>query len=103
YLVPDTCNHSGCDEEINRGVYYTCGEGSRQSNHLLGGFEACRGFFCGDHLYMCMPGAGYTCGDCCASAEAAFLENLTPEEVAFLEEWEQALIDDMLQEVSHED
>ncbi|MGV9278022.1 hypothetical protein [Streptomyces griseosporeus] len=46
YGVPTTCEQPGCEEEIDRGLAYLCGD-------VHGGDEnSCGGYFCGQHLYM---------------------------------------------------
>ena len=36
YMVPDVCNHPGCEEKIDRGLDYLC--------------YRCEGYFCDAHL-----------------------------------------------------
>ena len=46
YLVPDICHADGCNEPIDRGLAYRCGEvgNVRDPDHGWGGF------FCPDHM-----------------------------------------------------
>lgn len=44
YGVPATCDHPGCDKEIDRGLSYICG------SDIGGGEHGCGLFFCADHL-----------------------------------------------------
>ena len=43
YGVPATCDHPGCNEEINRGLGYVCGDSP------YGGEDGCGLFFCEKH------------------------------------------------------
>lgn len=43
YGVPAWCDHPDCDQEIDRGLAYVCG------NQPYGGEEGCGLYFCGDH------------------------------------------------------
>jgi hypothetical protein len=56
YAVPDMCNEEGCDEKIDRGLSYLCGD-------VPGGDEyGCGGYFCWGHLFI---GSGADCeGQC---------------------------------------
>lgn len=47
YAVPATCDLDGCDEAIDRGLFYVCG-----SMHDGGEF-GCGGYFCACHLEYC--------------------------------------------------
>lgn len=64
YGVPATCDHPGCDAEIDRGLAYVCG------GEPFGGDDGCGLFFCAEHLYL-----GVThpqlCERCC-DGEPAF-------------------------------
>ena len=44
YAFQATCDHEGCEEKIDRGLAYACGD-----NHL-GGDGYCEGYFCYRHL-----------------------------------------------------
>lgn len=46
YGVPAYCDHPGCNEEIDRGLAYVCGE------EPYGGDKGCGLFFCGKHLIL---------------------------------------------------
>lgn len=50
YSVEAVCDQEGCEEEIDRGLYYVCG-----SMHD-GGEHGCGQYFCGAHLYIDMSG-----------------------------------------------
>jgi hypothetical protein len=43
YGVPTICDHPKCNEEIDRGLGYVCGE------DVYGGEKGCGLFFCGKH------------------------------------------------------
>ena len=45
YGVPATCDHPGCDKDIDRGLSYVCG------GKPHGGDDGCGLFFCGAHLF----------------------------------------------------
>lgn len=59
YGVMAICEESECDERIDRGIAYLCGE-------RPGGDEyGCGGYFCGRHLYMAPEGQdGERCIHC---------------------------------------
>jgi hypothetical protein len=44
YGVPATCDHPGCNKEIDRGLSYVCG------GEPFGGEHGCGLYFCIDHL-----------------------------------------------------
>lgn len=46
YGVPSICDHRGCTEEIDRGLFYVCGGDAH------GGEYGCGLFFCSEHLYL---------------------------------------------------
>lgn len=56
YGVTATCEQPNCQEQIDRGMAYLCGE-THGSNE-----NGCGGYFCGSHLYMSPEGQiGYRC------------------------------------------
>lgn len=57
YAVPAYCDHPDCNEEINRGLGYVCGE------EPYGGDHGCGLFFCGKHL-MFHETRGCVCAAC---------------------------------------
>lgn len=57
YGVPATCDHPGCNAEIDRGLAYVCG------GEPYGGDEGCGLYFCGKHLHY-HEGA-QKCARCC--------------------------------------
>lgn len=78
YGVEATCDQDGCDEKIDRGLGYVCGD-------MHDGDEnCCGGYFCAAHLYM---GAVLPAGQMCeACADRYRREN--PEAVeAAIAEW----------------
>lgn len=57
YAVPAICGNSDCDEVIDRGLGFLCGE-------TPGGDEyGCGGYFCGRHL-ICWPVPVQMCLPC---------------------------------------
>lgn len=46
YIHSATCDHEGCEKEIDRGLAYACGGGH------LGGADFCEDYFCYEHLLM---------------------------------------------------
>jgi hypothetical protein len=44
YSVNATCEHEGCNEEIDRGLSYACGGMAGEDEY------SCNGFFCEEHL-----------------------------------------------------
>lgn len=63
YAVKDTCNEKSCQEAIDRGLDYLCGE-------TPGGDEyGCGGYFCSSHLYYSMrDGEPQMCTRCIDAA-----------------------------------
>lgn len=59
YGVETVCEENDCDEQIDRGLAYLCGE-------TPGGDEyGCGGYFCGSHLYAAPEGQhGERCNRC---------------------------------------
>lgn len=56
YGVEAVCEHSGCDEAIDRGLAYRCGSTPD---------EGCNGYFCESHLYAVAGGPqGFWCDAC---------------------------------------
>lgn len=56
YSVSATCDDSGCEKEIDRGLSYVCGG-------MHGGGEAgCGGYFCEAHLYV--GRSAWLCREC---------------------------------------
>lgn len=53
YGVPAWCDHSDCNERIDRGLSHVCGDAP------YGGEDGCGLYFCGQHL-----GAGQLCERC---------------------------------------
>lgn len=45
YNVEATCEHPGCDAQIDLGLGYACG-GTHGEDEV-----SCAGYFCGDHLF----------------------------------------------------
>lgn len=46
YLIEATCDASSCEEKIDRGLAYACGE------EHDGGEHGCGHYFCGAHLHV---------------------------------------------------
>lgn len=44
YGVPATCDHPGCNAEIDRGLAYVCG------GEMFGGEQGCGLYFCAAHM-----------------------------------------------------
>jgi hypothetical protein len=65
YGVPATCDHPGCNAEIDRGLGYVCG------GDVYGGEHGCGLFFCGSHLFYCSDDeiTCQRCERCCADEE----------------------------------
>lgn len=49
YSVAARCEHPGCDEEIDCGLAYCCGQLDAPTFH---GDQGCGHYFCGSHLFM---------------------------------------------------
>ncbi len=72
YGVPDVCNVDGCDEKIDRGLAYLCGEVGD------GGEHGCGRYFCYAHLSYVVARDGLfvdppdqLCSACVAAWDAA--------------------------------
>lgn len=65
YGVPATCDHPGCNAEIDRGLSYVCG------SEPYGGEHGCGLHFCGSHLHFEDRGdeCPQLCERCAAEAE----------------------------------
>lgn len=59
YGVPAYCDHPDCNEEIDRGLSYVCG-----NEEAYGGEHGCGLFFCGKHRSY-HEKRGFVC-ECCA-------------------------------------
>jgi len=72
YGVRATCDEPGCDEQIDRGLGYLCGD-----NYEIGDLHdhdnTCAKYYCGKHLiYVKVPGADryvQVCSRCAAEIE----------------------------------
>ena len=98
YALEAICGRPECSAVIDKGLAYTCGGAHYLIDRDDPEFSGCGGFYCDEHLYLCDFTKGFVCDDCCASGEAVFIERHTPEEIAFLEAWEQAILDEMLRD-----
>ena len=58
YGVPSICDHSGCNNEIDRGLSYVCG------SEPYGGEHGCGLFFCNKHLRINMLSRQQKCDRC---------------------------------------
>lgn len=58
YGLEDVCHRDGCEEQIDRGLTYLCGE-----RPGVAADGACGRWFCPDHLHV-TPGGGQRCGAC---------------------------------------
>ena len=47
YAIETVCEHPGCDEKIDRGLYHCCGGMHGKPDEL-----PCRRYFCGEHLFF---------------------------------------------------
>ncbi|KTT56433.1 hypothetical protein NS337_03625 [Pseudomonas oryzihabitans] len=63
YVHEGTCDHPGCDKEIDRGLGYACGGMHGEGEHY------CEGYFCGDHLWHIEVDGAYiqVCAECRAA------------------------------------
>lgn len=59
YAHRATCDHPGCNKQIDRGLAYACGG-------IHGEDPGCEGYFCGDHLFLTtsQSDCGYVCAEC---------------------------------------
>lgn len=63
YGIQAVCDEEGCEEEIDRGLAYVCGDGHG------GGEWGCGKYFCYGHLYIGPP--EQLCGACCKAYDDA--------------------------------
>lgn len=69
YGVPATCDHPGCDKEIDRGLAYCCGGmhgGQGYYDEDLQTWFGCGRYFCAEHLSAF---GGTLCAECVADYE----------------------------------
>lgn len=71
YSVEDVCHEPECDEAIDRGLAYLCGN--------VPGYEwdefGCGRWYCGDHLFMPPEGIEITGGGLCSRCFAMHEQN----------------------------
>ncbi len=67
YAVGATCDFDGCEEKIDRGLSYCCGEMHD------GGEHGCGGYFCYSHLFMGRP--EQLCEKCLSAFDALHVES----------------------------
>lgn len=72
YAHEATCDHPGCEEEIDRGLAYACGG-------MHGDNDGCEGYFCEEHRSHYLPekltGSSYGGSVCVECYEAAVKEH----------------------------
>lgn len=61
YGVPSTCDHTGCEEKIDRGLAYVCG------GEPYGGDAGCGLYFCPKHLHFGGAAGVQRCDRCSAA------------------------------------
>lgn len=73
YLFEATCDFSGCDKRIDRGLDFACGS--------MHGFSeyGCEGYFCHNHLYYSVYSPVQLCPQCHADLENNCRGVLCPE------------------------
>jgi len=54
YAIEATCDHPGCNEQIDRGLSYACG-GMHGIYDNHGREEGCEGYFCTKHMSCAWP------------------------------------------------
>ena len=57
YAVEDVCHQDGCNEQIDRGLAFLCGDQPGEPCEI-----GCGRWFCADHLFMSPEEAGGICG-----------------------------------------
>jgi hypothetical protein len=67
YGVPAYCDHPGCNEEIDRGLAYVCGDGP------YGGEHGCGLYVCGKHQF-----SNAACSQLCQHCSDRRRKRLTP-------------------------
>lgn len=68
YGIPATCDHPGCNKEIDRGLAYCCGGmhgGQGYFDEDLQTWFGCGRYFCSEHL----SALGQLCSECVADYE----------------------------------
>lgn len=80
YMVGATCEHPGCEAEIDRGMAFACGGEPGEQ-----GGGSCEGYFCYEHLYSVsvLPDSAAAvelreCVSLCAqcTSQAAFMDQI---------------------------
>lgn len=77
YSVTDTCHHSRCPVEIDRGLAHLCGNEPGREDEV-----GCGRWFCGTHLMVPVPGCHHgTCATCWQRWEAEHPDHAEPDTV----------------------
>lgn len=61
YMVPATCDHEGCNQDINRGLSFACGGLHGEDEY------GCDKYYCSEHLNNVLEDGGqiyHICDDC---------------------------------------
>ncbi len=64
YAYEATCDYEGCHNDIDRGLFYACGE-EHGSDEIF-----CEKYFCKDHHVFNEIAGLYLCLDCASNAKA---------------------------------
>ncbi len=80
YAVDAVCDAPGCEEAIDRGLAYVCGDMHD------GGDYGCGLYFCGNHLFFGIP--GQICEPCNVEWEKEHPEEVAADEQEFQERCE---------------
>jgi hypothetical protein len=64
YAFPATCDEPGCDNEIDRGLAYACGDMHGEGVHY------CERYFCYEHLVYCDAANTWVCRECAEANRA---------------------------------
>ncbi len=67
YGVEDTCHEEGCEEQIDRGLDFLCGDQPGYAS-----YPGCGRWFCGQHLEMRPPGVELLGSGLCRSCKATW-------------------------------
>jgi hypothetical protein len=85
YAIEATCDHPGCEEQINRGISYACGQ-----MHGENGVD-CEKYFCDAHLRSLVITNNCHHGSCCRVCDEC--AQILREQCGFIENSEGSLFD----------
>lgn len=69
YVFPATCDHPGCDAQIDRGLSYACGGTHGEDEH------SCEQYFCSTHRPVVIETEYDECISICQGCAGALIES----------------------------